>query len=143
MKKTIAFIWLLMAALSVHSQSASDVNLVIQGTSCRACSHSHTDHHGDISQKNSAFKTLLKLPIIVYQKFISSQMKPVCKFHPSCSEFSIEAINRFGIMGIFLGADRFMRCNNFSEYQYPLYENTDLLHDPVDQYIFSGNVEQQ
>lgn len=143
MKKTIAFIWLLMVAFSVQSQSASDVNLVIHGTSCQACSNSHTDHPGIVLQKKSAFKTLLKLPIIVYQKFISSQIKPVCKFHPSCSEFSIEAINRFGIMGIFLGADRFLRCNNFSEYHYPLYENTDFLNDPVDQYIFFGNGEQQ
>lgn len=141
MKKTIAFIWLLMVTMSVKCQSASDVKLVIQGTTCQTYGHSHTDHTGNVSQKISAFKSLLKLPIIIYQKSISSQMKPVCKFYPSCSEFSIEAINRFGLRGIFLGADRFMRCNNFSEYQYPLYENTDLLHDPVDQYIFHGNGE--
>jgi uncharacterized protein len=141
MKKTIVFIGLLIVTMSVKCQSAFDVKLVIQGNTCQTCGHSHTDHTGNVSQKNSAFKTLLKLPIIIYQKFISSQMKPLCKFYPSCSEFSIEAINRFGLRGIFLGADRFMRCNNFSEYQYPLYENTDLLHDPVDQYIFPGNGE--
>lgn len=35
-----------------------------------------------------------------------------CKFHPSCSEYTAQAIERYGVVrGTWLGAKRVLRCN--------------------------------
>lgn len=50
-----------------------------------------------------------------YQKYISPNTKPTCKYIPTCSQYAIEAIERFGIIkGIFLAIKRILRCNPFS-----------------------------
>ena len=47
-----------------------------------------------------------------YQKNIATSMKPSCVFFPSCSEYTKEAINKYGLIkGIFLGARRILRCH--------------------------------
>lgn len=50
--------------------------------------------------------------IRLYQKFISSQDKPACNFHPTCSRFGMACIQEYGVLrGILLTADRLLRCN--------------------------------
>ena len=40
---------------------------------------------------------------------------PVCRFRPSCSEYTAQAIDKYGVIkGIALGCWRIMRCNPFS-----------------------------
>jgi hypothetical protein len=47
-----------------------------------------------------------------YQKQISTMMKPHCVFSPSCSEYTKEAIEKYGVFrGIFLGIKRISRCH--------------------------------
>lgn len=50
-----------------------------------------------------------------YQQGISAQ-RPfrVCRFTPSCSQYMLEALQRFGLKGILLGSWRFLRCQPFS-----------------------------
>lgn len=37
---------------------------------------------------------------------------PVCRFSPTCSEYMIEAIHRYGVVrGTWLGASRITRCH--------------------------------
>ena len=39
-----------------------------------------------------------------------------CKFYPTCSEYSIQAIEKYGVLkGIFLTIKRILRCNPFSK----------------------------
>jgi putative membrane protein insertion efficiency factor len=39
-----------------------------------------------------------------------------CKFKPSCSEYTIQAIQKYGaIKGMLLGFKRILRCNPFSK----------------------------
>ena len=39
-----------------------------------------------------------------------------CRFYPSCSQYTLEAINTHGsIKGIYLGVKRIARCNPFTE----------------------------
>jgi len=71
-----------------------------------------------------------------YQSFISTQDVPVCNFTPSCSQFGIESIRKFGIIrGILLTSDRLQRCNGMSISRYQLDHRTGKLIDPVSLYI--------
>jgi uncharacterized protein len=47
-----------------------------------------------------------------YQICMSPFFAPCCRFHPSCSEYAIEAIELYGpAKGSFLGMKRILRCN--------------------------------
>ena len=62
----------------------------------------------EISELKLAATGLIRL----YQKFISSQDKPACNFHPTCSRFGMACIQEYGVLrGILLTADRLLRCN--------------------------------
>lgn len=48
----------------------------------------------------------------IYQKVISPQLFRHCLYHRSCSNYSKGAIQEFGLIkGIFMSADRLLRCN--------------------------------
>ncbi|PJA99761.1 MAG: membrane protein insertion efficiency factor YidD [Ignavibacteriales bacterium CG_4_9_14_3_um_filter_30_11] len=54
--------------------------------------------------------------IKIYQKIISPLFPPSCKYYPSCSEYSVEAINKFGVIkGSVKTVWRILRCNPFSK----------------------------
>lgn len=68
-------------------------------------------------------KYILLKCILFYQKFISPSLGANCRFHPSCSEYTKQAIERFGIMkGLRLGINRVGRCSP---------ENSNTGFDPV------------
>ncbi|RLG29580.1 membrane protein insertion efficiency factor YidD [Methanosarcinales archaeon] len=46
-----------------------------------------------------------------YQRFISPLKPPSCRFTPTCSQYTFEAVRRFGILkGLYLGIKRVLRC---------------------------------
>jgi putative membrane protein insertion efficiency factor len=50
--------------------------------------------------------------IRLYQNTISKGLPPSCRFTPSCSEYTYEAIGKYGILkGIWLGVKRISRCH--------------------------------
>lgn len=50
--------------------------------------------------------------IAAYQRLLSPLLGPRCRFHPSCSQYTCEAITRFGmIQGGWLGLRRLCRCH--------------------------------
>jgi uncharacterized protein len=54
-------------------------------------------------------------PVRLYQRFISPVIPQRCKYHPSCSEYAVTAIRRYGILrGLVLAAWRLLRCNPWS-----------------------------
>lgn len=59
-----------------------------------------------------------RLPILLikfYQKFISPLKKPSCRFYPSCSEYAIQALNKYGfLIGSYMAVKRIIRCNPFN-----------------------------
>ena len=63
-------------------------------------------------------KFLIK-SIEFYQKHISiyfSKNGTHCKFYPTCSEYTKQAIEKYGaIRGIYKGLKRILRCNPFSK----------------------------
>lgn len=39
-----------------------------------------------------------------------------CKYYPTCSEYTIQAIEKYGcVKGVFLGIKRILKCNPFSK----------------------------
>jgi putative membrane protein insertion efficiency factor len=58
---------------------------------------------------------LIILIIRLYQITIRFLFPPSCRFHPSCSEYAIEAFRKFGpIKGGWLSAKRLSRCHPFN-----------------------------
>ena len=64
---------------------------------------------GDVDLK----KVFLKM-IRFYQKNISPIKKPCCRFYPTCSEYAVEAIEKYGALkGSLMAVWRILRCNPF------------------------------
>jgi putative membrane protein insertion efficiency factor len=59
-------------------------------------------------------KHVLMWLIRLYQLTLSRALPPSCRFYPSCSQYSYEAISRYGIArGGWLGLKRLARCQPF------------------------------
>jgi uncharacterized protein len=59
-------------------------------------------------------KTFLIWLIRGYRNFISPLFPPTCRFQPTCSQYAIEAIDRFGAFeGFWLTTKRILRCHPF------------------------------
>ncbi len=53
--------------------------------------------------------------IRLYQMTLSKVLPPSCRFEPSCSHYTYEAIDKYGLIkGSWLGFKRILRCNPFN-----------------------------
>lgn len=60
-------------------------------------------------------KTVLILLIKFYRKFVSPLKPPTCRFVPTCSEYALLAIEKYGVArGVFLALRRILRCHPFN-----------------------------
>jgi len=68
-------------------------------------------------------KTILKI-IKIYQKTLSPdsgifyyyKATKTCKYHPTCSEYGYQAVEKYGVIkGILKGIIRILKCNPFSK----------------------------
>lgn len=58
-------------------------------------------------------KFLISL-IKFYQRYISSRTPPCCRFYPTCSQYGLQAVERYGAFkGGFMTLWRILRCNPF------------------------------
>lgn len=69
---------------------------------------------------------ILSLPFIllikIYQKIISPWLGPQCRFTPTCSQYGLEALKKYGVLkGGWLTIKRIARCNPWGGHG----------HDPV------------
>ncbi|MDF2145101.1 membrane protein insertion efficiency factor YidD [Knoellia sp. p5-6-4] len=50
--------------------------------------------------------------ILFYQRVISPMTPPTCRYYPSCSQYALTAIRRFGpLKGTWLAVRRLLRCH--------------------------------
>jgi hypothetical protein len=69
-------------------------------------------------------------PIRLYQRFVSPALPRRCKYHPTCSQYSVIAIRRYGILrGLVLSAWRLLRCNPWSHGGVDLVEDQRLFRE--------------
>ena len=74
-------------------------------------------------------KTVALAPIRAYQRWISPAFPRRCKYYPTCSEYTVQAIQTYGILrGAVLGAWRILRCNPFSHGGYDPVSAQTLFH---------------
>lgn len=72
-------------------------------------------------------RALVVLLLRFYQRWISPAFGPRCRYYPSCSEYAVQAVQRFGILrGLPLAAWRLLRCNPLSHGGFDPVENQRL-----------------
>jgi putative membrane protein insertion efficiency factor len=60
------------------------------------------------------FRRVVTAAVRAYQQVVSPWLRPACRFEPSCSHYTIEAIESHGVMrGAWLSARRLVRCQPF------------------------------
>jgi hypothetical protein len=63
----------------------------------------------------NAARAVAIFPIRLYQRLISPAFGQRCRYYPSCSEYTAQAISRYGILrGLVLAGWRVLRCNPWS-----------------------------
>lgn len=62
---------------------------------------------------------LLILPIQFYRKFISPLTPPSCRYTPTCSEYAVEALRKYGpFKGGWLALRRLLSCHPWGGHGY-------------------------
>ena len=62
------------------------------------------------------FRTLVITAIKGYRRFVSPTLPRSCRFTPSCSLYTLQAVEKHGLLrGSLMGARRVLRCHPFSE----------------------------
>jgi uncharacterized protein len=53
--------------------------------------------------------------IQIYRRFLSPMLPPTCRYEPSCSLYTMQAIEKYGVLrGSFMGIRRVLRCHPFA-----------------------------
>ena len=71
------------------------------------------------SPPSSRVRSLLSYPALFllrsYKRFISPLLPPMCRFEPTCSVYTMHAVEKYGVLrGVWLGARRLARCHPFN-----------------------------
>ena len=111
MKLTLNYLVLIAVALSVNSTLAQSI--------------SHADlnllrfhHEGPMSfeKETKGSSGSVKQLFLFYKHFISSQDASSCSFHPSCSEYAAQALQRYSLIKAGgLVSLRILKCHPFHE----------------------------
>ena len=86
--------------------------------------------HNEAKNNKNEIEVVFSGLFLFYKTFFSSQDLTVCTFTPSCSEFGILAVKKFGLIkGGVMTMDRLTRCNGLSPSNYEVDKKTMLLKD--------------
>lgn len=66
-----------------------------------------------INQLLNEYTKIICLAVISFYRNFISPLKPhVCRFYPSCSQYTFEAVNKYGILkGMGMGLKRILKCH--------------------------------
>ena len=52
----------------------------------------------------------------LYKRWVSPVLPSACRFYPTCSEYMLEAVAKYGaVHGVWLGLRRLLRCHPFHQ----------------------------
>jgi uncharacterized protein len=115
--------------ISVYGQELSDTNLFKTLFIPEVVTKEYSTY---LRNSESEIKVVFAFYFFCYKEFISSQDVDACVFYPSCSNYTIEAIeNRGLVVGLLSGFDRLLRCHpNVNKGDYPYNIATMKYYDP-------------
>jgi len=62
----------------------------------------------------NVFRTMLLFPIRAYRRLVSPVLPRRCRFHPTCSAYAMQAIEKHGaVKGGWLAVRRLLKCHPF------------------------------
>lgn len=100
----------LVAALcftGVGEKISQDLSAILHGTRILELREQESEDEHLMPFGNAALAF-----IFLYRRYISSQDISACVFSPTCSEFGMRSINRYGIIrGLLMASDRLQRCH--------------------------------
>lgn len=74
------------------------------------CAHHNPKQEEKVSV-SGVLKAIFIMPVRLYQLLISPLLPNSCRFTPTCSQYTLEAIQKYGpLKGIWLGIKRISRC---------------------------------
>jgi hypothetical protein len=89
------------------------------------------------SHSTSALSISMVSAIRFYQIVISPQDAGSCMFYPSCSQFGLQSIKKYGpFWGLLMASDRLQRCNGcaINHYQWIETPAGERMYDPVEKH---------
>ena len=103
-----------VAALTGRSPRHSE-ELTVFGATRNLSRDASEDKSAATSLKATGVTRFLLLALRAYQACLSPLMPSACKFYPTCSQYAVEAVTRFGARrGAWLALKRLLRCRPFS-----------------------------
>jgi putative membrane protein insertion efficiency factor len=61
-------------------------------------------------------RKVILLALRTYKRWISPLLPSACRFHPTCSEYMMQAVETHGVLrGVWMGLRRLSRCHPFHE----------------------------
>lgn len=125
----IAIIWI---SFLVGGNSQSDSYIKKMDSVFHTDEHNH-HYRGMIIESKNPIDFLFTTFYVAYKVFLSSQDLDSCVFSPSCSTYSIQSIQKHGLLiGLAASFDRLSRCHPFSGSNYSINPLNNRLYDPVD-----------
>jgi len=97
--------------------------------------HEHvTPRYSSVKEKpKNEIEFMMASGFNIYKAFFSSQDNPSCVFYPSCSEYTVQALQYNGLfVGTLQSFDRLSRCHRLvKENQYYFNPTKQRFHDPI------------
>jgi putative membrane protein insertion efficiency factor len=82
---------------------------------CGRAGEGTAEQHEGTGRAPRAARAVAVAPIRLYQRLLSPLVGARCRYYPSCSEYAVQAIRRYGILrGLVLAGWRLLRCNPWS-----------------------------
>ena len=121
--KFLFLLWLSLVSNIVVGQDVNKYRNVLPNGNIKLVFNQAKNNKNEVQ---FAFSTLF----LAYKTFFSSQDLSVCTFTPSCSEFGILSVKKYGVVkGGIMTMDRLTRCNGLSTQNYQMDKKTLLLID--------------
>jgi putative membrane protein insertion efficiency factor len=78
-------------------------------------SHELQERADDALQPRAGFAARFGIKLVrLYQRWISPMLPASCRYQPTCSQYTLEAIRKYGLIrGSWMGAKRIGRCHPF------------------------------